>query len=316
MRLLTIVLLAFGLAQFPAPAEAAYKAKGKSYVKAKYAAKAQPRAFRKVSSQPVRVHEPDVDASGDPTVKSSAVLVIDKADGRLLFGKNTSAIQPIASITKLMTAMVVLDAKLDLNEPLEVNEHDIDVVKHTRSRLRFGTMLTRDDLLKLALMASENRAASALGRNYPGGINGFVAAMNQKARDIGMQQSRFVDSSGLSSENVSTAEDLAKMVTAAYGYPLIQHYTTLTEHVVPSASGRGMRFTNTNGLVKSGEWNITVSKTGYIQEAGRCLVMQAQIAAKPMIIVLLDSWGKQTRMGDANRIKKWIESRIMRPTTS
>jgi serine-type D-Ala-D-Ala endopeptidase (penicillin-binding protein 7) len=311
-----MVLFAFGLAQFPTTGAAAPKAKKTYVAKAKYAAKSPRRAFRKVKAAPLvsHVQEPDLDAAGDPAVKSSAVLVIDQTEGRQLFGKNVAAVQPIASITKLMTAMVVLDAKLDLNEPIEVNEHDVDVLKHTRSRLAVGMTLTRDDLLKLALMASENRAASALGRSYPGGLSAFVAAMNQKAVDMGMQHTRFVDSSGLSSENVSTAEDLAKMVTAAYGYPLIQQYTTLTEHAVRSARGRLMRFGNTNGLVKSGDWHIAVSKTGYIQEAGRCLVMQAQIAAKPMIIVLLDSWGKHTRIGDANRIKKWIESRIVRPS--
>ena len=161
-------------------------------------------------------------------------------------------------------------------------------------------------------MASENRAAAALGRNYPGGLAAFVAAMNQKAFELGMTRSRFVDSSGLSSDNVSTAQDLARMVTAAYRYPLIQEYTTTASHAVRANDGRMLAFRNTNGLVKDEAWHIDVSKTGYIAEAGRCLVMQARIATKPVIIVLLDSVGKYTRIGDANRIKRWIESPLGR----
>ncbi|HYC46264.1 MAG TPA: D-alanyl-D-alanine endopeptidase [Burkholderiales bacterium] len=252
----------------------------------------------------------------DPThleVKSSAALVLD-TDGRTLYAKNIESVQPIASITKLMTAMVVLDARLDLNEPIAITEDDIDHLKHTRSRLKIGTVLTRDELLRLALMASENRAASALGRSFPGGLAAFVAAMNRKAADIGMVRTRFVDSSGLSSDNVSTAQDLARMVTSAYRYPIIQEYTTLTEHVVRTNEGRPLAFRNSNGLVKDSTWHIDVSKTGYIQEAGRCLVMQARIAAKPVIIVLLDSWGKYTRIGDANRIKRWMESALAQHT--
>ena len=314
MKLLITTLLAFCLAQLPATAGAYSRAKPN--VKAKSSLKVvTSRAYRKAKAHTVPVYEPEVDAAGDPALKSSAVLVIDQADGRLLYGKNTSAVQPIASITKLMTAMVVLDSRADLAEPVLIDEHDLDSVKHTRSRLGVGTVLSRDDLLRLALMASENRAASALGRTaYPEGISAFVRAMNQKALELGMHRTHFVDSTGLSSENVSTAEDLAKMVTAASNYPLIQQYTTLTEHAVRSSHGRLLRYSNSNGLVKNDQWHIGVSKTGYIAEAGRCLVMQAQIAAKPMIIVLLDSWGKQTRIGDANRIKRWIETRVVRPS--
>ena len=253
----------------------------------------------------------------DPThleVKSTAALVIEQGEGRTLYAKNVDAVQPIASITKLMTAMVVLDAKLDLREGVAITDDDVDLLKHTRSRLKVGTVLERDDLLRLALMASENRAAAALGRAYPGGIHAFVAAMNQKAADLGMVRTRFVDSSGLSSDNVSTAHDLAKMVTAAHRYPLIQEYTTLTDYTVRTSEGRMLAFRNSNGLVKDLAWHIDVSKTGYISEAGRCLVMQARIAAKPVIIVLLDSWGKYTRIGDANRIKRWVESAHLRPS--
>jgi D-alanyl-D-alanine endopeptidase (penicillin-binding protein 7) len=253
----------------------------------------------------------------DPThleVKSTAALVIEQGEGRTLYAKNIDAVVPIASITKLMTAMVVLDAGLELREGVAVTEDDVDQLKHTRSRLKVGTILERNDLLRLALMASENRAAAALGRAYPGGIHAFVAAMNQKARDLGMSRTRFVDSSGLSSDNVSTAQDLAKMVVAAHRYPLIQEYTTLPEYVVQTGEGRSLAFRNTNGLVKDVAWHIDVSKTGYISEAGRCLVMQARIGAKSVIIVLLDSWGKYTRIGDANRIKRWVESAHTRPT--
>lgn len=251
---------------------------------------------------------------GELEVKSSAALVVEQGGGRTLYAKNIDSVQPIASITKLMTAMVVLDARLDLREGVAITDDDVDHLKHTRSRLRVGTVLERDDLMRLALMASENRAAAALGRAYPGGIQAFVAAMNKKAADLGMTSTRFVDSTGLSSDNVSTAQDLAKMVTAAHRYPLIQDYTTLTEYSVRTPEGRTLAFGNSNGLVKDLAWHIDVSKTGYISEAGRCLVMQARIAAKPVIIVLLDSWGKYTRIGDANRIKKWVESAHVRAT--
>lgn len=315
MKLFIMALLAVWMVHNPAAAKP-YSKSSKAQVKAqpRHQAKAQPRAYRKARVQPTRFAAalPDEDADGNPALRSSAVLVIDQADGRHVFGKNISAVQPIASITKLMAAMVVLDAKLDLNELVQISDDDVDGLKHTRSRLGLGTTLPRDDLMRLALMASENRAAAALGRSYPGGMPAFVQAMNDKAIELGMFHTRFVDSTGLSRENVSTAEDLAKMVTAAYGYPVIQQYTTLTAHSVRSASGRLIMYGNSNGLVKSDQWHIGVSKTGYISEAGRCLVMHAQIAAKPFVIVLLDSWGKQTRIGDANRIKKWIESHLTR----
>jgi D-alanyl-D-alanine endopeptidase (penicillin-binding protein 7) len=246
------------------------------------------------------------------SLRSSSVLVLDQEDGHPLYGKNVDAVQPIASITKLMTAMVVLDARLPLSEHITISPEDVDELKHTRSRLRVGTTLRRDELLRIALMASENRAASALGRNYPGGLQAFVAAMNQKAVELGMWHTRFSDSSGLSTGNVSTASDLAKMVQAAYGYPLIREYTTEASYAVVGANGRVLQYRNTNGLVRAGHWRIGLSKTGYISEAGRCLVMQAWIATMPVVIVLLDSWGTQTRIGDANRIRKWIESRLAR----
>ena len=312
-----LALLASSLAFAPA-AEAAKKqrpakthaAKAKAYRAAKPAAKparvARPALHKARASRVV-----EAQVSDDPTyldVKSTSALVIEQGEGRTLFAKNIDAVVPIASITKLMTAMVVLDARLDLREGIAITEDEVDLLKGTRSRLKLGTVLERDELLRLALMASENRAAAALGRAYPGGRTAFVTAMNHKAFELGMTSTRFVDSTGLSSENVSTAQDLAKMVTAAYRYPLIQEFTTLPDYVVHTGNGRPLAFRNSNGLVKDGAWHIEVSKTGYISEAGRCLVMQARIGAKPVIIVLLDSWGRYTRIGDANRIKRWIES--------
>lgn len=252
----------------------------------------------------------DFDAAGpnDLELKSSAALVMEQETGRVLYSKNADLVTPIASITKLMTAMVVLDSGLSLSEPITVTADDVDTLKGTRSRLRVGTVLARDDLLRLALMASENRAAAALARAYPGGTSAFVAAMNRKAARLGMHRSRFVDGTGLSSGNVSTAEDLAKLVDAAYRYPKIREYTTEPEYAIRLASGRVMGYRNSNRLVTHPEWEIGLSKTGYISEAGRCLVMQARIASTPVIIVLLDSWGRLTRIGDANRIRRWIES--------
>jgi len=206
----------------------------------------------------------------------------------------------------------VLDANLPLEETVYIDPADVDNLKHTGSRLGIGNGFSRRDLLRMALMSSENRAAAALGRAYPGGSEMFVSAMNRKAIELGMWQTRFVDSSGLSSENVSTADELVKMVKGAYDYPLIREFTTTPAHVVETAAGRILQFRNSNGLVKNPAWDIGVSKTGYISEAGRCLVMQATIAARPVIIVLLDSWGTLTRIGDANRIKKWIESQLGR----
>jgi D-alanyl-D-alanine endopeptidase (penicillin-binding protein 7) len=247
-------------------------------------------------------------ASGAPVIKSASALVVDQDEGRPLYAKNTQVRLPIASITKLMTAMVVLDAELPLDEIIQVDSADFDTLKHTNSRLGIGTALPRREMLRLALMSSENRAAASLGRTYRGGTEGFVAAMNNKALELGMSNSRFVDPTGLSHENVATAQDLAIMVGAAYGYPLIREFTTTPAYDVETRAGRSLQYRNSNGLVKNPAWDIGLSKTGYISEAGRCLVMQAKIAARSVIIVLLDSSGKQTRLADANRIKKWMET--------
>jgi len=243
----------------------------------------------------------------EPKLRSTIAVIYDQQTQRPLYSKNSDVQAPIASITKLMTAMVVLDAQLPLDEEIRIDVADIDTLKGTHSRLRIGMTLTRSELLKLALMASENRAASALARTYPGGYDAAIAAMNAKARELGMHDTRFFDPTGLSSNNISTAYDLVKMVAAARDYALIHQYTTTTSYSVGNWKGREMRFVNTNPLVRNASWDIGVSKTGFISEAGRCLVMEATINQRQMIIVLLDSWGKLTRVGDANRIKKWME---------
>jgi len=244
-------------------------------------------------------------------LRSSVALVKDAASGETLYAKNQDAPVPIASITKLMTALVILEHKLDLRQRVVISDEDYDTVKGTRSRLRPGSVFTRDDLMLLALMSSENRAAAALGRTFPGGTPAFVAAMNEKARALGMADSRFVDSSGLSPGNVSSAMDLARLIEAAHRHPVIREYST-RESASVNVFGREQGFRNTNGLVRSVNWDIGLSKTGYISEAGRCLVMRVRVASRELIVVLLDSWGKHSRIGDANRIRKWLETHAVK----
>ncbi|WP_152548440.1 D-alanyl-D-alanine endopeptidase [Cupriavidus sp. SK-4] len=239
-------------------------------------------------------------------LRSSVALVMDQNSNEVLFQKNASAVLPIASITKLMTALVVMDARLPMDEVLTISEEDRDTEKHSGSRLRFGTQLTRQELLLLALMSSENRAASALGRHYPGGLPAFVQAMNRKARELGMNDSHFVDSSGLSSSNVSSATDLVRMVNAAYRNPTIREFSTQTEHEV-NVLGRTQHYVSTNRLVRGGNWEIGLQKTGFISEAGQCLVMQAKVQGRNVVMVFLDSAGKLSRFADANRVKDWLE---------
>ncbi|PKO54089.1 MAG: D-alanyl-D-alanine endopeptidase [Betaproteobacteria bacterium HGW-Betaproteobacteria-2] len=254
----------------------------------------------------------DYDGSGVLQLGSSKALIINQETGETLYAKNTNTPTPIASVTKLMTAMVVLDAGLPMDEIISVSKEDIDTLKGTTSRLRVGISLPRGEMLRLALMSSENRAASALARHYPGGLKAFLRDMNYKAYELGMLNTRFVDPTGLNSGNVSTAEDLVKMVRAAYEYEQIRLESTATSQEVAINGNRNpMQFINTNSLVRKGDWVIGLSKTGYISEAGRCLVMQAEIGGQPLIIVLLDSDGKLTRIGDANRIRKWIENSYM-----
>jgi D-alanyl-D-alanine endopeptidase (penicillin-binding protein 7) len=241
-------------------------------------------------------------------LQSHIALIFDVQTQLPLYNKNTEMVVPIASITKLMTAMVMLDAQLPMDEAVNVTEDDLNKIRRAKSKLRVGMTLTRGEMLKLALMASENRAALALARSYPGGAEAMVAAMNAKASALGMQNTKFFDPTGLDSDNVSTAQDLVKMVAAARNYALIHQYTTSTSHSVEGLKGRTMRFSNTNPLVRNASWDIGLSKTGYISEAGLCLVMEANINQRLVIIVLLDSWGKRTRVGDANRIKRWMES--------
>jgi D-alanyl-D-alanine endopeptidase (penicillin-binding protein 7) len=240
---------------------------------------------------------------------SQSALVVDAETGAVLYAKNANQIKPIASITKLMTAMVTLDSNLAMNETLVIDRNDIDRIKKTGSRLPMGTKLSRQQMLHLALMSSENRAASALSRHYPGGQIEFIRAMNKKAKALGMHNTHFFDPTGLTPKNVSTAEDLVKMVQAASNYPLIHKFTTATSsEVTVRPRTAPLQYRNSNLLVQKGQWNIDVSKTGYINEAGRCLVMKAEIANRPAVMVFLKSDGKYTPVGDATRIKKWIES--------
>lgn len=248
-----------------------------------------------------------------PRMRSSIVLIYDEKGKKSLHSKNADVVTPIASITKLMTAMVVLDAKLPLDEEISISPVDINRQKRTRSRMPTGMTLTRGELLKLALMASDNLSAAALARTYPGGTEAALFQMNAKARELGMSNSQFMDPTGLNSGNVSTANDLVKMVHAAQGYELIHQFTTSTSHTLERTGHRPLRFHNTNPLVKNASWDIGLSKTGYISEAGRCLVMEAKISEQPVIIVLLDSWGRNSRVGDANRVKKWMEKASYSP---
>jgi len=245
---------------------------------------------------------------GEPNLQSSGVLVLDPTTGQTLFSKNADTAAPIASLTKLMTAMVVLDANLNMDEAIEITREDVDTFKNSTSRLPVGSHFRREDLLRLALMASDNRAAAALGRTYPGGVPAFVDAMNAKAHALGANNTHYVDSSGLNPGNMSTPAELGKIVAAASSYDRIREFTTTGALSVQLPdSKRKLTFVNTNVLVRHSDWKIGLSKTGYITEAGKCLVMQAIIANSPVVIVLLDSWGRLTRVGDANRIRKWLE---------
>lgn len=240
-------------------------------------------------------------------LRSSVAFVMDQTSSEVLFEKNSTVALPIASITKLMTGLLVVQAQQNLDEVLTITDADVDRQKYSSSRLPVGTRMTRGNLLHIALMSSENRAASALGRNYPGGITAFVEAMNAKAKELGMNDTHYVDSNGLSSQNVSSARDLAKLVMTAHQEPLLRQYTTDPNYVV-EASGRRMQYHNTNYLVAMPDWNIGLQKTGFINEAGRCLVMQAMIQGRNVIMVFLDSKGKQSRTADAGRMRKWLEA--------
>ncbi len=279
----------------------------------KHSRLAKPRYLRKSvkgvhRTRQARVMRPKAVGGYEPFVYASSVLVADYQSGRPIYAKNPDHLTPIASITKLMTALVTLEANLPLGEYITITSEDVDRIKHTGSRLALGTKLTRLELLHLALIASENRAAAALSRAYPGGRGAFVAAMNRKARELGMTNTYFVDGTGLSSHNRSTAKDLVKLVQAAYRNPLIRSITTTASYEVEE---RGLAFFNTNRLVRRSDWEIGVSKTGFINEAGYCLVMQANIAGRPVIMVLLHSRDKWSRIADAERIRRWLEGGAM-----
>ena len=331
MRKITLLLTMLALCMPPALSYAAEKKPQKtatSKVKASKKAIAQKKTKTKIvkkneasgriistirSNSAVAAASPSASVFKDDAaglrLASSKAMIVNQDSGEILYAKGIDIASPIASLTKLMTAMVVLDARLDMDEKLHVTREDIDTLKGTSSRMPIGATLPRSEMLQLALMASENRAASALGRHYPGGVEAFVAAMNAKALQLGMLHSRFADPTGLNSANVSTAEDLVKMVRAAYQYPEIRHVSTSASYSVPVNGTRApLQYVNSNVLVRNSDWVIGLSKTGYINEAGRCLVMQAEVGGQPLIIVLLDSFSKNARVGDAQKIRKWIES--------
>jgi len=248
-------------------------------------------------------------------LKSSVALVIDQENGQVLLRKNDSAVLPIASITKLMTALIISEAKLPMDEHVTITQEDLDTEKGTGSRLKFGTTLSRGELMHLALMSSENRAAHALGRTYPGGMSAFVDAMNQKAKLLGMNDTRYVEPTGLSSRNQSSAQDLARLVAVASQDRMLSELSTSHGHEV-DVGNRTLAYHNTNRLVKNPAWDIVLQKTGYISEAGQCLVMSAKVAGRKLIMVFLDSAGKLSRIGDAERVRQWLEKNPQASTPS
>lgn len=278
------------------------KASAKSGAKAKPTRKVRAAAPARPSyGQLAGLHAADDDLA----LRSSVALVVDQDTNEILFSKNPSAVLPIASITKLMTALVVTESAQSLDEILVVSKDDVAATAGSKSRLREGTQLSRGDMLHLALMASENRAAHVLGRSFPGGVTQFVGEMNNKASQLGMMDTRYVEPTGLSASNQSSAQDLTRLVRAAFEHPIIRDLSTSLEMVVPVGQ-RSVAFRNTNGLVRNPEWEIGLQKTGYIAAAGRCVVMQTQLAGRKLIMVLLDSAGKYSRIGDAERLRKWM----------
>lgn len=258
---------------------------------------------------PVATHLAELGNSADALgLKSNAVMVIDQNTQEVLFNKNGAAVLPIASLTKLMTGLVITDAGLSMDERITITEDDVDTLKGSSSRLAVGTTLTRGELMHLALMSSENRAAHALGRTFPGGLTAFVQVMNVKAKMLGMGDTQYVDPTGLSPRNQSSAKDLATLATEAYLHPIIRELSTSPGYEVDTGR-RTLQYRNTNRLVSNPEWDIGLQKTGYISEAGRCLVMQAKVAGRELIMVFLDSAGKLTRLADAERVRRWVEKK-------
>ena len=329
-QLISLVVVAAALAAPAAQAGERKKASAKKQQTSAVSAKravvsrkvaASPRATRisaKTAKAPTRVaYVPAKPSFGqiaglhevaDPLdLKSSVALVIDQDTQEVLLSKNDHAVLPIASLTKLMTGLIISQARLPMDEPLTITQDDVDTEKGSRSRLAVGATLTRGEMLHLALMSSENRAAHALGRTYPGGLSVFVTQMNIKARLLGMTDTRYVEPTGLSSSNQSSARDLATLVNVAHGDPLLRELSTSPGYEV-AVGQKTLQYNNTNGLVKNPTWDIGLQKTGYISEAGRCLVMQTQVAGRKLIMVFLDSAGKFSRLGDAERVRHWVES--------
>jgi serine-type D-Ala-D-Ala endopeptidase (penicillin-binding protein 7) len=299
------------------PTLSAKKPQARAAVRGSRKAGVRSKARRVVRRPPSLGQITGLHKTDDPLdLKSSVALVVDQQTDEVLFSKNPDAVLPIASITKLMTALVVVDAGLSLEEPLQVSQDDVrgTVGSRMRSKLRPGTMLSRGELMHLSLMASENRAAHALGRTYPGGLGAFVRAMNRKAAELGMSDTRYVEPTGLSADNRSSATDLARLVRAASEHPVIRDLSTSLEAVLPvGAKPRPVQFRNTNGLVRNPEWDIGLQKTGFISAAGRCVVMQAEMAGRQLIMVLLDSAGRYSRIGDAERLRKWLSEQSLLP---
>lgn len=282
-------------------ARASYDAKRRAYVRrpaARYVRAARPSDGMKAGLHNV----------SDPlSLRSSVAFVVDQETQEVLLSKNEDAVLPIASLTKLMTGLLVSEAELSLDEMITITQDDVDTEKFSSSRLRVGTTLSRGELLHLALMASENRAAHALGRTYPGGLQVFVEMMNAKAQLLGMSDTRYVEPTGLSSKNKSSARDLALLVDVASEDPLLREFSTSPAYQV-AVGRRKLMFNNTNRLVRNPTWEIGLQKTGYISEAGQCLVMQAKVAGRKLIMVFLDSAGKLSRLGDAERVRRWVET--------
>ncbi len=304
-------ILAFGMLALPAAAaeSSTQRSASKSSAKSTSSSVHKRRKARVVAVRPSAAALQGLRSAEDSlNLKSSVALVIDQDTDEVLFSKNPGAVLPIASITKLMTAMVVVDAEQSMDEALRVQRVALDTPRNNRTRLKVGAELSRGELMHLALMSSENRAAFALGANYPGGMTELVVAMNRKAQALGMHDSHFVEPTGLSSKNQSSARDLAVLVKAAYQHPVLREYSTSPDASVP-VGRRVVQFRNTNALVRSPIWEIGLQKTGYISEAGRCLVMQAQLAGRKLIMVLLDSAGRYSRVGDAERIRRWVNAK-------
>lgn len=305
-------------AQAQAPKQAAKKpkqrvktAQKKRLTKTQLAAQKKQRQQRMVARAPARLsmgQRLGLHIVDDPlSLSASVALVVDQATNEVLFSKNDDAVLPIASLTKLMTGLVVADSQLSLDEEIAITSEDVDTLKGSRSRLILGSVLTRGELLHLSLMSSENRAAHALGRSFPGGIPQFVRLMNQKALALGMTETRFVDPTGLSSQNQSSARDLATLAAAAYNQPILRELSTSPGYQL-AVGRKTLQYNNSNGLVRSDNWDIGLQKTGYISEAGRCLVMQATVAGREVIMVFLDSVSKVGRLRDAERIRQWMEA--------